>query len=264
MSMSRKSKKQLVIEAIYELCMERGSFIFSNNDVKEISKEKAFGNPFDATKIDTSTKLPEVLLKKDLFIIHLGEGKHKFVKGINVGFHIFEEFEPSEEELWKYRPSILNEFDTSESNILSIVFNQRVVHDFLYEDIVANPKMYGSRRTKASFSFKVGSETISVKNLQMEIDLTTEYHGEVTIFEAKNGNPKDFAVYQLYFPFRYYYELKQREKLPIKNINCCYILRTKQKQGSEVKMFLYTFNNPYDMGSIELIKKRKYKLIWRK
>ncbi|MCW3134124.1 MAG: hypothetical protein N2V78_07355 [Methanophagales archaeon] len=42
----------------------------------------------------------------------------------------------------------LNEFDTSESNILSVASNQRIIHDFLYEDIVASPKVYSARRTK--------------------------------------------------------------------------------------------------------------------
>lgn len=93
-------------------------------------------------------KIPQILLDEDYFILHLGRGRHKFVKGINNGFHSFEDINEDNIFDWKYRKSILNEFDTSESNILSVAGNQRIIHDFLYEAIVASPKVYNARRTK--------------------------------------------------------------------------------------------------------------------
>ncbi len=231
--------------------------------VRTVSKKVGFGNPFDATKLDNTEKFPEILLENDYFIVHLGGGKHRFVKGIEKGFHKFEEIEQSEIYDWKYRQSILNEFDTSESNILSVGFNQRIIHDFLYDDIIANSKMYGARRTKTSFEFFIGDEKIVTSNLQMEIDLTTEYNGLVTVFEGKNNFPKDFAVYQLYFPFLYYYNLKKENKLDIKNISCCYLLRKKEDGKSIIRIYQYTFNEPQKLDSIEVIKKAQYNLIKR-
>jgi len=102
----------------------------------------------DVTKIDDTSKFPKILLDEDYFVLHLGRGRHKFVKGINNGFHSFEDINEDNIFDWKYRKSILNEFDTSESNILSVAGNQRIIHDFLYEDIVASPKVYNVRRTK--------------------------------------------------------------------------------------------------------------------
>ncbi len=231
--------------------------------VRNVSKKIGFGNPFDATKLDNTEKFPKELLENDYFIVHLGEGKHKFVKGITNGFHEFEEIPEENKFDWRYRKSILNEFDTSESNILSVVFNQRIIHDFLYDDIVANPKMYGARRTKTSFEYFIGEEKITATNLQMEIDLTTEYNGVVTVFEGKNNFPQNFAVYQLYFPFFYYYTLKKNNKLDIKEINCCYVLRKKENNQSIIKIYQYTFEKPNDMTAIKLIKSAQYNLIKR-
>ena len=256
-------KKQEVIKEIFKVCKEKKNFEFDNELVGSVSKKIGFGNLFDATKLDNTDKFPAILKENDYFIIHLGGGKHKFIKGIDKGFHQFENIDQNNIYSWKYRQSILNEYDTSESNILSVGFNQRIIHDFLYNDIVANPKMYGARRTKTSFEYFIGRKKISATNLQMEIDLTTEYSGIVTVFEGKNNFPENFAVYQLYFPFLYYYNLKEANELEINEINCCYLLRERKDEKSIVRIYQYTFKNPLDITSIELIKNAQYNLIRR-
>jgi hypothetical protein len=255
--------KQDVITDIFNLCKKRKDFVFDNVLVKEVCKKRGFGNPFDATKLDDTSKFPQILLDEDYFILHLGEGRHRFVKGISNGFHTFEKIDNKKIFDWKYRKSILNEFDTSESNILSVANNQRIIHDFLYEDIVANPKVYNARRTKMDLVYHVGKEKIKADNLQMEIDLTMELHGVVTIFEGKNGFPQDFAIYQLFHPFKYYSVLKEQKKLDVKIITCCYILRKREQKRSVLRLYNYTFENEEDMNSIRLLKKAQYNLIRR-
>jgi hypothetical protein len=255
------NKKQQVITKLFESCKENNNFIFHNDAVKTISKEVGFGNPFDVTKLDSSEKFPDILTDKNYFIIHLGEGNHMFVKGIDHAFHSFEHIKKKEEFDWEYKKSLLNEFDTSESNILSVGFNQRIVHKFLYSDIIANPKIYNARRTKSSLEFYINKQKIITKNLQMEIDLTAEYNGEVTVFEGKNNFPSNFALYQIYFPYLYYYNLKKNNKLDIKDINCCYLLRKIEDNKSILKIYQYSFTDPNDMASIKLLKKRQYNLI---
>ncbi|MDP2276778.1 MAG: hypothetical protein Q8K51_00990 [Nitrospirota bacterium] len=255
--------KQDVITKIYKLCKDKQDTVFDNDLVKQVCKKFNFANPFDATKIDDTTKLPELLIDEDRFILHLGEGRHKFVKGISNGFHIFEEIDENKIFDWKYRKSILNEFDTSESNILSVASNQRIIHDFLYEDIVASPKVYNARRTKMTIAYRVGKEKISTINLQMEIDLTMELHGVVTIFEGKNGFPKDFAVYQLFHPFKYYSMLKHEKKLEVEMITCCYVLRKRDRGNSVLRLYNYTFEDENDMSSIKILKSAQYNMIKR-
>lgn len=255
--------KQEVIAELFKRCQRKKTFVFDNTLVKQICKEYGFGNPFDATKLDDTSKFPQILLDGDYFILHLGKGRHKFVRGINNGFHCFEEIDKNNVFDWKYRKSILNEFDTSESNILSVASNQRIIHDFLYEDIVANPKIYSARRTKMDLSYSVGKEKIKAQSLQMEIDLTMELRGLITIFEGKNGFPGNFAIYQLFHPFKYYSVLKDEKKLSVEQITCCYILRKRGRSGSVLRLYNYTFRDEDDMTSIKLLKNAQYNLIKR-
>jgi len=255
------SKKDLVLTDIFKHCHSIGNYIFDNDFVKVICKKHNFGNPFDATKLDNTSKFPNILLENDFFLLHLGEGRHKFVKGIKDGFHTFEEITDIVD--WQYRKSLLNEFDTSESNILSVGFNQRIIHDFLYDDIVANPKVYNSRRTKSTINYLVGKQNIQTKNLQMEIDLTMELNGVVTIFEGKNKFPENFAIYQLFNPFLYYQNLKSKKQLNISKITCCYLLRKKEKTGSIIRVYNYTFEDNTNIASIKLLKAKQYNLIQR-
>lgn len=257
-----KSKKKEVLTDIFEYCRKSDECIFDNNLVKKICKKHDFRNPFDVTKVNSVSILPESIKSAGYCIVHLGQGRHQFVKAIDDCFHTFERIE-SVEIPWKYRPSVLNETDTSESSILSIGFNHRIIHDFLYDDIVANPKMYGSRRTKINASYQLGGETIQTEKLQLEIDLITEYNGMVTVFEGKNGLPENFAVYQLFHPFLYFNQLREKKNLSIKNINCCYLLRSLYNDESVIRLYLYTFQDSNQIASIRLEKYAQYRLIKR-
>lgn len=255
--------KQELITELFKICQKKKDFVFDNTQVKKLCKKYGFGNPFDVTKLDDTSKFPRILLDEDYFILHLGKGRHKFVKGINTGFHTFEEVDENNIFDWKYRKSILNEFDMSESNILSVANNQRITHDFLYEDIVASPKVYNAKRTKIDLTYYVGKEEIVAQSLQMEIDLTMELQGVITIFEGKNGFPENFAIYQLFHPFKYYSILKEEKRLKVKQITCCYVLRKKVKGNSILRLYNYTFEDKNNMASIKLLKSAQYNLIKR-
>ena len=151
-----ENKKQKVIEELFKICKKRNNFIFDNILVKKVCTEIGFGNPFDVTKLDNKDKLPKILLDNDYCIIHLGKGKHKFYKGIGLVYHNFEKIEDKDTKDWKYIKSLLNQFNSSESNILSVANNQRILHQFLFEedkefdnvDISKRPKTYFPQRTK--------------------------------------------------------------------------------------------------------------------
>lgn len=257
---TRSVKKEVLLE-IFQHYKTSDNPIFDNDLVKSISG-KRFKNHFDVTKTDNLSLLPESIREQGYCVVHLGGGRHAFIKAANDCFHDFEEI-PSEEIPWKYRKSALNEIDTSESTILSVGFNQRIVHDFLYDDIVASPKMYGSRRTKITSDYFIGEEKISVEKLQIEMDLVTEYQGVVTVFEGKSGFPENFAVYQLFHPFLYFSQLKTEKEIKIDSINCCYMLRKKIKRDIVIRLYLYTFSDSSNMESIKLEKCAQYRLIKR-
>ncbi len=262
------SKKNEVIEKLFKICRRKKNYVFHNDLVKKVSAEIGFGNPFDVTKLDNKSKLPEILLKNDYAIIHLGSGNHKFIKGINKVYH---EFEPIQKKInWKYQKSILNQYNSSESNILSVANNQRILHHFLFGkdtefddvEIINRPKTYFPHRTKTSFEYSFGKEKLSLKNIQIEIDLTIEFKGIIGVFEGKNGNPDNFSVYQLYHPFLYYYNANRQKELKgkIKKIYGVYVVRDVQKDGDTLKLWAYTFTRPTDITSIEFVKSAEYKL----
>lgn len=258
----REGRKKQLLADLFERCCARGDMTFTNEEVSEIAERLEFKNPFDAVKIDQISKLPDIMREADSMFIHLGKGNHMFVRGLSVGFHQFEPVPNDNKFPWRYRPSILNEMDTSESNILSVGVNQRILHDFLYDDIVASPKTYNARRTKKSVAYTFNGTPIQTTNLQMELDMTFEHQGHVTVFEGKNGFPPDFAVYQLFHPWLYFTTLYEEGAIEMKSIDCCYFLRNLQDDTSIVRIYLYEFREK-DPKSISLKKCAEYELIRR-
>ena len=257
MTLQGQNRKHLVLTRLYENCVGRDNLVFNNDEVRAVCAAVRFGNPFDATKVDNSTGLPDQFVADDVFIVHLGRGHHQFVPGIANGYHHFEGIPDARKYQWRYRRSILNSINTSESNILSVAYNQRILHDFLYDDIAASPKVYGSNRTQISFRYRIGNTDVNASRLQVEIDFTMEYLGAITIFEAKNGEPTDFNIFQLFNPFRYY--LQATANLEVESIRCCYLLR----QGDRLRLYLYSFDDADNPGSIQLQRNAEYTLVPR-
>ena len=257
--MSKINKKHLVLEALFSHCEKNKEFIFHNNLVKEISKKVGFGNAFDVTKLDFIEKLPLFFRDNDICIIHIGSGYHKFIKGINKLYHRFEPMQNSIK--WQYQRSLLNEFNDSESNILSVANNQRILHEFLFGkdlefenlSIEKRPKTYFPHRTKANLQYYFNTESIVAKNQQIEIDLTIEFDSVIGIFEAKNGISDNFNIYQLYHPFLYYHN----SKLDFKEVICVYL----QRKEDILRLWAYTFKNPLYLESIKFIKSCEYILV---
>ena len=171
----------------------------------------------------------------------------------------------------QYKKSLLNQFNSSESNILSVANNQRILHNFLFgqdrefshNDIAKRSKTYFPHRTKTSFEYSAGDVKISLENIQIEIDLTIEFDGIIGVFEGKNGTPSSFSVYQLYHPFLYYYNANATDLLDgkIKEIYGVYVARNKENDFDVLKLWCYTFANPLDITSIKFVKSVAYKLI---
>lgn len=286
-----ESKKHLVLEDLYQRCSQRNDFIFDNNEVKEACKRHDFGNPFDVTKLDSREKLPQSFINEDICILHLGSGEHRFIKGIDKLYHSFRTLQQRIN--WPYQKGILDEFNSSESNILSVANNEGILYHFLYPyyqyygcydnelkfpyqspvNVAYNCYYYGCpynlqcpayfhkvkayfpHRTKTTLRYSFGEQKIEAKNQLMEIDLTLEFNGVIGIFEAKNGEPKDFNICQIYHPFLYYHN----SGLNFKEIICVYLVR----KDSSLKLWAYTFSNPLHLDSIVFLKSCEYVLVRR-
>jgi len=130
------SKKRIVIDTIFKELKEKYPkakvLKFHNRQVKEVSSREGikFGNQFDATKFDSKRLLPASVQKDGFFIVHLGQGHHAFVKGD--GYHKFEKIKTIKE--WTIKKSIIDEISQSEAQSASTAFNDKMIHDFLFDD----------------------------------------------------------------------------------------------------------------------------------
>ena len=127
----------------------RKSYEFNNEKVKAISGT-TFMNQFDATKFDSSKLLPEILKNEGFFIVHLGKGKHAFVKG--EGYHKFEKI--SDIKKWKITKSVIDNISDSEAQSASTAYNEGIIQDFLFGDKNKKLKVHTARRSRTSYNFK--------------------------------------------------------------------------------------------------------------
>jgi hypothetical protein len=260
------SKKQQVLERLFLQCQQKRSYKFSNSDVKQVAAAVGFGNPFDATKVDSQEILPQSIRQKGYCIAHIGRGRYRFIPELQNWYHYFEDI-PSEEVIeWRYRKSLLNDIDRGEASALSLAFNQHILHDFIYEDVVASPKIYVPGRSRTTIKYTVGSTRVKAVDLQLEMDMVLEYQGTVTVIEAKNktfSSFTNFAVYQLFYPIKYYLNRAKEKNISIPHINACYVLRQASSRASgviKVRLYLYEFANPNRLDSIRLVRKAEYHL----
>lgn len=250
--------------------------MFDNVLVKLTTGEE-FGNQYDLTKLDTSSKLPRELRDDDVFVVHLGGNRvrdparkvptrHQFVGPIAAGYHRLEQ--PREvKDPWEYRKTILDNLDEGESGTISVVFNQGIIHHFLFDDRHApglRIHIPGRTRKKIenSFTYRVGATEVTVEQLQIEMDFIVDRNGTVAVAEAKRGHPsEDFAVGQIYLPYRKLLNL--RERLGGKfEIRCLFLLQyTRPDRRQGVRVYEYEFTDPMSIGSIKLKKSREYVLV---
>lgn len=271
------SKKSRLLDELVDFCINKNGenqdyYIFDNDLVKQLSIPLGFRNHNDATHIDSKAVCSPRMIEEGFSVVHLGatysDGKRDTARHAFVRTDVFHEFEEIEKVTTiSYRPGPLDELNTSESNILSLVYNQGIIHRVLYPyDLRANPSIYMAHRTRFQPNHKIGGNSLPTGETQAEVDMTIEYNGHVTVFEGKNwrASRNDFAIYQLYMPFRYYY-LKTRDKgLELTDIDCCYVVRKKIKSknfhDSDLEVYRYTFDDPDELTSIRLISSERFEL----
>ena len=244
---------------------------FDNSVAKKISGEENFANQFDVTKIDTTAKLPPFLRrdKADAFIVHLGDGRHRFVGPISKGYQTLPQ--TVEEKNWDYVAGILNGKDDSEAGVLSLAFNNGVMQHFLFGNRDAPVMIHLPRRTRVgtkgnTFDYRIGDTVVHARNLQIEMDFLlqsvprSDAPDIIGVAEAKRVKKptdlKDFAITQLYLPFRRLLDLVPDRST--KNVRCAFVLGYKDEEGNErIRLFEYKFAVKERMDSIEPVKDDK-------
>jgi len=254
-----KSKKRDAINEIFDNCIKKNPnsnvLKFNNDEVKEITGPD-FSNQFDATKFDSSEKLPSRLKEEGYFIVHLGKGNHAFVKGN--GFHKLEEIKDVVD--WKLSKSSMDDISDSEAQSVSTAFNDKIIHDFLFDDKSKEILLHTARRSKLSYDMVINGEKLQTDKLQIELDGIYETADTIATVEVKNLDNGEFEIRQLFSSMKYFEQLKEDDKIN-KNINLRLLFMVRErKKGNYYKLYEYKFTDKDNPNSIELVKCKRYNI----
>lgn len=255
-----KSNKRDAIDKIFEMCFSKDKVSpilkFDNAQVKSVTGV-SFSNQFDATKFDSYNKLPPSLQKNGYFIVHLGKGNHAFVKG--QGFHKLEKINDVVD--WKLGKSYMDSISDSEAQSVSTAFNDKIIHDFLFNNKNEKLLLHTARRSKLSYSMKINGETLKTDKLQIELDGVYENQNTLAAVEVKNLDNGEFEIRQLFSSMKYFKNLKEIGKLPKSfNVRLVFMVR-ERKKGNYYKLYEYEFEDEENPNSIDLVKSKQYNII---
>ncbi|MBI2507850.1 hypothetical protein HYV89_02750 [Candidatus Woesearchaeota archaeon] len=260
-----EGNKRRVIDVIFRELVQKYPkseiLNFHNEKVKEVSSREGikFRNQFDATKFDSYALLPKSLQSAGFFIVHLGKGNHAFVKGN--GYHKFEKIRTIKE--WRIEKSIIDSLSDSEAQSASTAFNDRIIHDFLFEDKNEPLKLHTARRAKISYDFVIDGKTLRTDKLQIEMDgiYESEKRQCIAVVEVKNQDHEDFEIRQLFSPMKYFEKMRGWKMPNEYKIKFVFLVRIRKNNRDRFKLYEYDFVDKMNPNSIRFIKAWQYDII---
>lgn len=165
------------------------------------------------TKLDSSAVLPKALRRHGYFVLPIKNGEYVLVRGN--GYHALEKL-PQPPTVFK--PKLDFELKTldvgdSESQHLDYSYNVGLIERFA--GLAGLRQTIRGRKRMPAIDFRVGQiGPINVnRGVQIEVDLGCEGVSDVVLMEAKTGEPEDFIIRQLFYPYR-----KWKHEIPGKRI----------------------------------------------
>lgn len=254
-----ESKKRTSIDILFNKLSEKNPKAkvigFTNKELKIVTQDTQFMNQFDATKFDSSDLLPESLRQNGYFIVHLGKGKHAFIKG--EGYHKFEKITEIKDII--VSKGVIDEVGNSEAGAVSFIYNEGIIQNFLG---IKDMKVHTARRSKVSFSFKVNSSKLHADKQQIEIDGIFETKdGMIVTVEAKNVEHADFEIRQLFCIMRYF-DMLMEKGIVSKNTNLrlIFLIRLRGKEQNLCRLYEYRFTDNEDINSIKFVQAVQYNI----
>ena len=225
---------------------ENGFFEITADQIKESGRE-----PRLMTKFDSSENLPTIFVENDLTILPIKRGSYmigKFQNYQNVELNNDINVET------KYLPDYISTIDysniPSEAISLNSAYISGMIEDIVGEEVV--PTIQGRMGT-GEFNYQIALKdnnkfNINVQNSQIEIDGSYEGISKFVIFEAKNHYMKDFIIRQLFYPYKVWKKITNKEIIPIMLI----------KHDNIFNFFIYEFLDENDYNSIKLKGIKRY------
>jgi hypothetical protein len=185
---------------------QEGIFKISATQINEYREARLM------TKFDHSINLPKLFKQSKLSI--LPDSRGTYVIGKFKAYHELKYYDLKP--IPKTIPDHIQTFDnfsiTSESTALNIAYMTGMIDDVL---------MTKQRMSSGIIDYSVKMEKnnfydFNVSNSQIEIDGSYEGLNKIAVVEAKNKIPLDFHIRQLYYPYRFYKNLRtNKEILPV-------------------------------------------------
>lgn len=255
MESKKRNSINILFNKLYEKNPNAKVIEFTNIELKTVTQDTQFMNQFDATKFDSSDLLPESLKRNGYFIVHLGKGKHAFVKG--EGYHKFEEITKMKN--MNVSKGVIDEIGNSEAAAVSFIYNEGIIQDFLG---VKDLKVHTARRSKVSFSFKINGSKLYADKQQIEIDGIFEIKDEMIVtVEVKNVEHADFEIRQIFSIKKYFDMLMEKERIPRStNLRLLFLVRLRNEKQDICRLYEYKFADDEDMNSIRFVQAVQYNI----
>jgi hypothetical protein len=224
---------------------EVGEFALTAKQINSLTGVQAR----NMTKWDSRDARPEVLKNANVTILSTSRSGYVLLKGD--GYFDLPNIEPSvyhsPKRLEPYTTLPWRDKLTKESLAIDIASVSSMLETFTQEDSLALTIRGRGGSSVFDFNFKglLKQHRVSVDRSQIEVD--SGYEGnKVWLLEAKIGEPVDFLVRQLYYPWRLWKTLTRKEVIPV------FLTYSNRSFG----FFKYRFENEDDYQSIKLIERR--------
>jgi len=177
---------------------------------------KAHKEPRLMTKFDNSKSRPKVFKENNLSILPIDNGEYMIGR-----FDLYQKLEKKDVQIReKEFPDFYESLDISniysESNALVIAEISGMIEDIAKEDVKQTIR---GRMRADEFKFNVNNESnlleVDVRRPQIEVDGGYESINKIIVVEAKNLEPEDFIIRQLYYPYRFWKMRVEKEIIPV-------------------------------------------------
>lgn len=198
-------------------------------------------------KMDYSSNVPSALRRNGYFILPVKNGEYVLVRGN--GYHTLEKL-PEPPTI--FRPQLDFELESlgvgdGESQHLDYCFNVGLVERFA--NVTGLRQTIRGRKRMPAIEFQVGRiGPIKVqRGVQVEVDMGCEGRNEIVLTEAKTGQPEDFIVRQLFYPYRQW-----RAEIPQKRIRPWFFCSLELSGKRLYKFWEYEFTDDGQYQSLKL------------
>lgn len=236
---------------IHQHNFDKSPYILTAQSIKEATHHFTRTNQREVwvlCKQDTRADRPNVFVENGLFILPIKNGIYNIIKG--EGYVDIPEV-TSVAQIYSSKLDFKLEtylIGNSEMQHLDFAYASSLIRTFMQDDSLL--LTIRGRKYTPMFEFYVGNQLICTESVQTEIDAGYEGRNQVALVEAKNAQTKNTIIRQLYYPFR------QWQQHVSKKVNMLFF----EKQKDFYSIWQFSFTNPMNYNSIELVKSAKFQI----